>query len=471
MNPQDICSIAFVHLYGDDGSRWEYWDNPERAARAVKSLKLIYEACNSDPEAQFKLVRCVSSGIDLKSDVNMAGKFYRLALKNGYTLSPPANKSGLTPEQEANYISKIRRFVLQHSCPDFRYEGCKAVYSTFRDANPLHFDFCPPCRKQDTPLSYTSGDMVITEDGSLFIEHNDWGMFYLIEECEADTLINASKAIDEYNLLNGVPEQEIDLSELYVSETEMDDMLTEFESYLSSILDRWRDVGIDMRIDENYRDPLIEKIRGAIRPVDSRQIYYHSQLDTDEVKPHNIERLKTFADEGDPEACYYLFQIYCSYQMYVYDDGIVLGYIKRAAEAGYEPAIAPYINVGFMDDDRLMPHWIYWHKGGGYASVDINQCGSHKGIVQMREMLDFCKHVSKSFPQCLDSCVEKLKEYAAKHVFESFYQETELDWDKEGQVLEGHIVAKEFVRSASDLPENLLLPLKVSFPGEFEKYS
>ena len=471
MNPQDICSIAFVHLYGDDGSRWEYWDNPERAARAVKSLKLIYEACNSDPEAQFKLVRCVSSGIDLKSDVNMAGKFYRLALKNGYTLSPPANKSGLTPEQEANYISKIRRFVLQHSCPDFRYEGCKAVYSTFRDANPLHFDFCPPCRKQDTPLSYTSGDMVITEDGSLFIEHNDWGMFYLIEECEADTLINASKAIDEYNLLNGVPEQEIDLSELYVSETEMDDMLTEFESYLSSILDRWRDVGIDMRIDENYRDPLIEKIRGAIRPVDSRQIYYHSQLDTDEVKPHNIERLKTFADEGDPDACSYLFQIYCSYQMYVYDDGIVLGYIKRAAEAGYEPAIAPYINVGFMDDDRLMPHWIYWHKGGGYASVDINQCGSHKGIVQMREMLDFCKHVSKSFPQCLDSCVEKLKEYAAKHVFESFYQETELDWDKEGQVLEGHIVAKEFVRSASDLPENLLLPLKVSFPGEFEKYS
>ena len=470
MNPQDICSLACVHIYGEDVSDWGHWEHLENVASTMKSLKLLYKACQNDADAQFELVGRVANGIGLKQDLNMAGKFYRLALRNGFTLAQPKYKSGLTPEEEECHISKIKEFVLQHHYSGRRFKGCRAAYCTFNDPNPLCFEFLPPCsRIDDVVLPLKSGEMVVTEDGSLFIEHNDKGVFYSIDECQGDTLVNASRAIDEYNLQYGGSCRGSEMYEL--SEEQLDDMLASFESYLASVLENWRNTGIDLQIDERYRDPLIEKIKSAIKPTDKRTSSHCSSLDTDLVKPCDVERLKAFADESDAEACYYLFQMYHSYSVYRSFDKSVVRYIRIAAESGYAPAILPYINVAFLSDDKLWVNSHFWHDGGGYECVDIAQCGSEEGIENMRELMDFCESVSKSHPDCIEPCVDRLKEFAGMHIFEKIDPNVEVDWDTEGQKYEGVLVAKQFVGYANNLPDCLLSPLKESFPNEFEKYS
>lgn len=470
MIPQDICSIACIHLYDEDTSNWGHWDDSENAARTLKSLKIMYEASLGDAEAQYEMVRRISSGIGLKPDVNMAGKFYRLAIKNGYVPTAPECSSGLTAEEKESYVNKIKRFVFQHGAPFFMYEGCKAVYSTCREPDPISFSFFPPCEKGKVSLPCKSGDMVITEDGSLFVSYDYTGMFYHVDECLGDTLINASNAIDEYNSKHGIVAEESDMSDVNVSETHLDEILRDFESYLAALLESWKDVGIDRQLDERYRDPLLQKIKEAVRTVDKRDMSPRSYVDTDVVKSQDVERLKVFADEGDAESCYYLSQIYSSYQMYQYDDEMVMGYVRMAAESGYAPAVLLYINTEFLKGDGLHMDWVFWSLKGDNLSADIKEYGSEEGVRKMYEFLDYCESVSDRFSDSLEMCIEKLIEYACEHIFGKLDLTAEIDWEAE-QIIEGHLVARRFVQRANALPENLLLPLKEAFSKEFERYS
>ena len=215
---------------------------------------------------------------------------------------------------------------------------------------------------------------------------------------------------------------------------------------------------------------LLQKIKEAVRTVDKRDMSPRSYVDTDVVKSQDVERLKVFADEGDAESCYYLSQIYSSYQMYQYDDEMVMGYVRMAAESGYAPAVLLYINTEFLKGDGLHMDWVFWSLKGDNLSADIKEYGSEEGVRKMYEFLDYCESVSDRFSDSLEMCIEKLIEYACEHIFGKLDLTAEIDWEAE-QIIEGHLVARRFVQRANALPENLLLPLKEAFSKEFERYS
>lgn len=251
MSPKEIVSLATDILYKNEAPdrTWEciqrLWDSDlgdlEESLRAVR---LFYQACQGDVEAQFRMVRILTGGWGLKQDVNLASKFYRLALKNGHEPYPWRIESGLTHEEESCCKDKIRRFVLQHSHLSSWCKGCKAAYLLAYEENAIHFEFWPTCRPNDVSIPLRSGHMFITEDGSLWIEHCDRDICYHIDECQGDSLINASDAIDKYYAEFGMSDECLDIEATNISDQELDNILDTFESYLASVAKMWEEAGL-----------------------------------------------------------------------------------------------------------------------------------------------------------------------------------------------------------------------------------
>lgn len=251
MLQREVVSLATDILYENDSpSRcWDcvknLWDSGQGdLEESLRAVRLFYQAAQGDADAQFRMVRVLSGGWGLKPDVNLAAKFYRLAIKNGNKPYPRTMSSGLAPEQEAYCKHKIRMFVLQHSHLSSWCKDCKAAYLLAYEENAIHFEFWHTCSPRDVSIPLRSGHMFITEDGSLWIEHCDRDVCYHIDECQGDSLINASEAIDKYYAEFGMPEECPDIEATYLSEKELDDLMDKFESYLASVAKRWEDAGL-----------------------------------------------------------------------------------------------------------------------------------------------------------------------------------------------------------------------------------
>lgn len=93
-----------------------------------------------------------------------------------------------------NELDFIRNFISRYS--DFGdINGYRAVYRPTWHPSPVSFWFNPPFDENGESNPSPSGILLLSENGSIFVENFDNGEFYNIEQCLGDTIENAVYAI------------------------------------------------------------------------------------------------------------------------------------------------------------------------------------------------------------------------------------------------------------------------------------
>jgi TPR repeat protein len=233
-HPESQSSLGFIYHHGFKVSKdiaqaihWYELAAAQGSSSAMYGLGCIYlkgEVVEKDIELAEKylssshyfnesnllniigLMKASESG-DLKACRDLAFE-YATTEALGYDWSEAARllKKAIEPKKITPEFKTIADFIIAHndhpSAKDYK------IYKPSWHQHPVSFCFTPPIDEdeeddyddydEEESYPYVSGAMVLIDDGIIVVEEYNSGEYYLLDECQGDSIDNAVHAIETY---------------------------------------------------------------------------------------------------------------------------------------------------------------------------------------------------------------------------------------------------------------------------------